>query len=160
MKRSLSEHRNKRVAKKEKKLGLTSQIIIGVSILLIGGGSVPWWYPKRFPSKSIASPQPSPVIQRDITGRWVSGTGIYNVTQTGTQVVWDGIGRYGNKVWHHKATGSIEGDTIHAMLEELPDSNYPGVPGGAKTEGTISSDWQTITWTGQNDQERVWHRGG
>ena len=142
----------------EKKSGLFSQIIAAVVIALIAGGSAPWWWDRLF------SPQPGSVTDgsaaktKGITGTWLSGTGVYKVTQEGNQVVWDGIGRYGNKVWHHRATGTIVGDTIDATIEELPDSNFPGVPGGAKTEGTISSDWQTITWTGQNDQERVWHR--
>jgi len=142
----------------EKKSGVLSQIIVAVVIALIAGGTSPWWWEKLFPPEhTTGTAQPLANI-RNITGTWVGGTGIYKVTQEGNQVVWDGIGRFGNRVWHHRATGTIDGDTIYATMEELPDSNYSGIPGGAKTEGTISSDWQTITWRGQNDQERVWHR--
>ena len=119
-------------------------------------GNIDKWSSKVATSSPTAT-NTSPA-RRNITGTWVSGTGRYEATQESNRVVWDGIGRYGNKVWHHKGTGTIDGDTIIATMEELPDSNYPGIPGGARTEGTISSDWQTITWIGQNDQERVWHR--
>ncbi|MGH8591850.1 MAG: hypothetical protein ACREXX_21805 [Gammaproteobacteria bacterium] len=142
----------------EKKFGVLSQIIAAVVIALIAGGTSPWWWEKLFPPERPTAIDQSLANRRNTTGTWMGGTGIYKVIQEGNQVVWDGIGRFGNKVWHHRATGTIEGDTIYATMEELPDSNYPGIPGGARTEGTISSDWQTITWIGQNNQERVWHR--
>jgi hypothetical protein len=94
----------------------------------------------------------------NISGIWISGTGRYTVTQEGNKIVWDGIGRYGNKVWHHKGKGIIEGDTITARFYEQPDSNFPGIEGGARTEGSIAADVQTISWTGQNPQERIWRR--
>jgi hypothetical protein len=137
------------MAKKEKKPGVLPQIIAAVVVALVAGGSSPWWWSKVFPPQTV---------KRDMTGTWVGGTGIYSVTQEGNRIVWDGIGRYGDKIWRHKATGTLAGDTISATLVEQPDSFYPAVPGGAPTQGTISSDWQTITWTGMNDQERVWHR--
>ena len=95
---------------------------------------------------------------RNISGIWIGGTGRYTVTQERNKIIWDGIGRYGNKVWHHKGKGIIEGYTITARVYEEPDSNFPGVTGGAKTEGSIATDMQTISWTGQNPQERIWHR--
>ena len=144
------------MSENEKTSGALSQIIVAVVITLIAGGSSPWWLEKLFPDNPTVIIEPS--IRRNITGTWLGGTGVYNVTEESNRVVWDGIGRYGNKVWHHRATGTIVGDTIYATIEELPDSNFPGIPGGARTEGTISSDRQTITWIGQNDQERVWHR--
>jgi hypothetical protein len=146
------------MAENEKKSGVLSQIIVPVAIALIAGGTAPWWWQKLFPSDRSITADQQLVSRRNITGTWIGGTGRYEVTQNGNQVVWDGIGRFGNKGWHHRATGSVDGDTIYATMEELPDSNFPGIPGGAKTQGTISSDWQTITWVGQNDQERVWHR--
>jgi len=94
-----------------------------------------------------------------ISGIWVGGTGRYTVTQEGKTIIWDGIGTYGNRVWHHKGQGMIKGNTIIATFLEAPGSNFPGVEGGAPTEGTISADGQTISWTGQNPQERIWHRG-
>jgi len=142
----------------EKKSGVLSQIIAAVVIALIAGGTSPWWWEKLFSPKPPTATDTSPANRRNITGTWLGGTGVYKVTQEGNQIVWDGIGRYGNKVWHHRAAGTVNGDTIYATMEELPDSNYPGIPGGSRTEGTISSDWQTITWIGQNDQERVWYR--
>ena len=94
----------------------------------------------------------------NISGIWIGGTGRYTVTQDGNRVLWDGIGRYGNKVWHHKGKGTIEGDTITARIYEQPDSYFPGIKGGARTEGSIAADMQTISWTGQNPQERIWRR--
>jgi len=103
---------------------------------------------------------PSEIISRpsSISGIWVGGTGRYTVTQEGNDITWDGIGTYGNMVWHHKGKGNVEGNVIIARIYEGRDSRFPGVEGGAPTEGSISADGQTISWTGQNDQERIWHR--
>lgn len=93
-----------------------------------------------------------------IAGIWVGGTGRYTVTQEGNSIIWDGIGTYGNRVWHHKGKGIIEGNTIISTFREAPDSNFPGVEDVARTEGSIASDGQTISWIGMNPQERIWHR--
>jgi hypothetical protein len=90
----------------------------------------------------------------------VGNTGRYSVSQEGSRVSWDGIGTFGNQVWHHHGEGKVDGYTIRAVINELRDSNFPGYPGGSPVEGTIATDGQTISWTGMNDQERVWHRGG
>jgi hypothetical protein len=136
-----------------------SQIIVAVAITLIAGRTSSVVVAEVIFLLTVSTTTDQQLVnRRNITGTWIGGTGRYEVTQNGNQVVWDGIGRFGNKGWHHSATGSVDGDTIYAKMEELPDSNFPGIPGGARTQGTISSDWQTITWIGQNDQERVWHR--
>ncbi len=74
----------------------------------------------------------------NISGVWLGNTGRYTLTQDGSRVVWDGIGRYGNKVWHHRGEGMVGGDTIHAVIKEFPDSNFPGHPDGSPVEGAIA----------------------
>ena len=101
----------------------------------------------------------APSLRLNISGVWLGNTGRYTVTHEGSRVVWDGIGSYGNKVWHHSGKGTVDGYTIRGAIEELPDSNFPGYTGGSRVEGTIAIDGQTISWTGMNPQERIWQRG-
>lgn len=114
-------------------------------------------FPKSTPhlptKNEVTTPSPP-----NISGIWIGETGRYTVTQKGNSIIWNGIGTYGNKTWHHKGKGIIEGYTIIARFYEQPDSNFPGIEGGALTEGTIAVNGQTISWTGQNPQERIWHR--
>lgn len=95
----------------------------------------------------------------NISGVWLGNTGRYMVSHDGTRVVWDGIGSYGNKVWHHRGEGTVDGYTVRGRIEELADSNFPGHAGGSPVEGTIAINGQTISWTGMNPQERIWQRG-
>jgi hypothetical protein len=97
-------------------------------------------------------------IPLNISGVWRGETGRYIVTHEGNSVIWDGTGIYGNQKWHHRGTGTVEGYTIRGLIEELPDSAFPGYTGGSKVEGTIGSRGETISWTGMNPQERVWQR--
>ena len=131
---------------------------LGVAAVISGVAGVVVAFVQILPRVMDQAPKESGNVATTLTGTWVGGTGLYKVEQEGERVVWDGIGRYGNKVWHHRGTGTITGDTISALIEELPDSSFPGIPGGARTEGTIASDGQTISWIGQNDQERIWYR--
>ena len=92
----------------------------------------------------------------NILGTWHGGgNSTYVVKQEKNKISWDGTGKFAGRNWHHKAKGTITGNTITAKWEDLRDSGF--YPNSGNVTGTVSADGKTITWTGDfNPLERTW----